>query len=183
VRSQRRGLIDERSVPPTTDIREAVEIKDVPEQLALLIRERADLDQLSGLIPAALAEVHSHMAAAGIAAAGPPLVLYGAMEDGMVDVEMGWPVEGRAPGAARVEGALLPACTMLVYEHRGHYRELGRAHQALWELVGREGLTVDSPPREVYVTDPQELPNPADWVTEIQFPLVRDEARIAALSR
>jgi effector-binding domain-containing protein len=103
-------------------------------------------------------------------------------DEGTVDVEMGWPVADRTRGAGRVEDALLPAATMLVYEHRGHYRELGRAHHALWELVEREGLTVDGPPREVYVTDPEELPDPAQWVTEIQFPLVRDEARLAALA-
>jgi len=33
----------------------------------------------------------------------------------------------------------------------------------------------------VYWTDPSELPI-ADWVTEIQFPIERDEARIPALA-
>jgi effector-binding domain-containing protein len=165
---------EEALVPPTMDIREAVEIKEVSDQPALLIRERAHLDQLNELIPAALAEVHGHVKAAGVAVAGPPVVLTPPWTTREWST---WRWAGRsrtalgAPVASRTQRCR-PG-TMLVYEHRGPYRELGRAHHALWELVEREGLTVDGSPREVYVTDPEEVPDPA---------LVRDEARIAELS-
>jgi effector-binding domain-containing protein len=169
-------------VSDALDVRNGIEIKDVPEQPALLVRERIRLDRLSDAIRTGLEEVAAQLRAEGIAPAGPPFVLYTSMEDGVVDVEIGGPVEGEARGAGRVEYSVLPAATMLTYRHQGHYQELGRVHQALWELVEREGVTVDGAPREVYVTDPEEVPDPAEWVTVIQFPIVRDDARIAALT-
>lgn len=170
-------------MPGTADIRSEVEVRDVAEQPMLLIREHAALDELSEVIPRAIDEVHAHMQAAGAAFAGPPVVLYPAMhDDGTVDLETGWPVERPASGGGRVEYATVPGGTMLVHTHRGPYDELNRAHRALWELIEREGLTVDGAAREVYLTDPAEVSDPADWVTEIQLPIVRDEARIAALA-
>jgi effector-binding domain-containing protein len=123
------------------------------------------------------------MESVGAAFAGPPVVLYQAMhDDGTVDVATGWPVEGQVPGGGRVEYATVPGGTTLVYSHRGPYDQLNRTHRALWELVEREGLTIEGAVREVYLSDPSEVPDPADWVTEIQMPIVRDEARIAALA-
>jgi AraC family transcriptional regulator len=100
----------------------------------------------------------------------------------MVGLETGWPVEGSFPGRGRVEFDTLPACTVLSYLHRGHYQELGRSYRALQALVEQEGLMLAGAPREIYPTDPKEVPDPIDWVTEIQLPIVRDEARIAALA-
>jgi effector-binding domain-containing protein len=170
-------------VSDALDVRDGIEIKDVLEQPALLVRERTRLDGLSDAIHTGIDEVAAQLRAKGIAPAGPPFVVYTSMEEGVLDVEIGGPVEGEAPGAGRVEYSVLPAATMLTYRHQGDYQELGRVHQALWELVEREGVTVDGAPREVYVTNPSEVPDPAEWVTEIQFPIVRDEARIAALTR
>jgi len=66
--------------------------------------------------------------------------------------------------------------------HRGHYRDLGRSYRALASFMEQEGFTGSGAPREIYETSPEEVPDPADWLTEIQLPIVRDEARIAALA-
>ena len=100
----------------------------------------------------------------------------------MVDVENAWTVDAEVPGSSRIEATTLPACTVLAYQHRGHYNELDRSYRALEALVESEGLSKAGEPREIYWTSPQELP-PEEWVTEIQFPIAQDEARIAALSR
>lgn len=87
-------------------------------------------------------------------------------EEGMVDIENGWRVPKGVPGSGRIEAATLPGCTVLSYRHRGHYQELDCSYRALEALVEREGLTKTAPPREIYWTNPEELP-PAEWVTEI----------------
>jgi effector-binding domain-containing protein len=175
---------EEELVPTTADIRDEVEVKDLPEQPALVIRERAPLEKLPEVIPAAIDEVHGHLQSVGAAFAGPPFVVcpYPG-EDGLIDLETGWPVSGPFPGGGRVEFTTLPACTVLAFWHRGHYQELGRSYQALEAILEREGLTVEGAPREIYETSPEEVPDPADWLTEIQIPIVRDEARLAALAR
>ena len=172
----------EKLVPDTVDIRDEIEIKDVPEQPVLVIRERAPLEKLSEVIPAAFEEIAKYLHERGLEPVGPPTTICPyADEDGMVDVENAWTVGGRVAGSGRIEATTLSACTVLAYKHRGQYNELDRSYRALEALVEREGLSKAGEPREVYWTDPEQLP-PEEWVTEIQFPIVRDEARMAALA-
>jgi effector-binding domain-containing protein len=165
------------TVPDSPDIRDAIEIKEVPAQAVLLIREHVRFHDLSDVIGRDLGEVFAHAQASGTGLAGPPFVLYPAMgDDGTGDVEIGIPVEEGAEGSGRIEYEVLPASTMLTYEHRGHYQELGDVHRALWQLVESEGLSVQGAPRELYLNDPEEQASPADWVTEVQLPVPRDAA-------
>lgn len=173
----------EETLVPIIDIRSEVEIKEVPDQPVLVIRERVPLERLPEVIPASIAEAHAHLEAVA-SFAGPPLIVCPFPdEDGMVELETCWPVSGEVPGAGRIEYAILPAATMLTYLHRGPYQELGSSYRAMQAVVDGEGLTVAGAPREIYLTSPVEVPDPADWLTEIQFPIVRDEARISTLAK
>ncbi|MGH3135255.1 MAG: MerR family transcriptional regulator [Gaiellaceae bacterium] len=174
---------EEELVPKLVDIRDEIEIKEVPAQPVLVIRERAAQEKLSEVIPAAFEQIAKYLHERGLEPVGPPTTICPyADEEGMVDVQNAWTTDRDVPGCGRIEAATLPACTMLAYEHRGHYNELDRSYRALQALVEEEGLTMAGEPREVYWSDPQEVLDPADWVTEIQFPIVRDEARIATLT-
>jgi DNA-binding transcriptional MerR regulator len=173
----------EALVPAAPDIRHEIDVKDVPEQPALVIRERAPLEKLPEIIPAAIDEVHARLQEVGAGFQGPPFVVCPFPDDdGLIALEIGWPVAEPVAGAGRVEATVLPACTVVSLLHRGHYQELDRTYRALDELVKREGLTTAGAPREIYETSPEEVPDPADWLTEVQLPIERDEVRIAALS-
>jgi effector-binding domain-containing protein len=172
---------EEELVSMPVDIWHEVEVKDVPDQRVLVIRERARQEALSDVIPAAIREVHLHMKALGATFAGPPFIVCPyADEEGFVDLEIGWPVSDELSGGGRIESSVLPGSTMLTYVHRGHYQELDRSYRALMTVIERGELTVTGAPREIYATDPEEAP-PEDWLTEIQFPIECDEARVAAL--
>lgn len=173
---------EEELVPTVADIRDEVEVKDVPDQLVLRIRERVSLERMSEIVPAAFEEIAAYLQECGLEPIGPPITICPyADEEGMVSVENAWPIVEEVSGEGRIEAATLPACTVLSYRHRGHYSELDRSYRALEALVERDGLTKAGEPREVYWTDPNELPV-EEWATEIQFPIVRDEARIAAFT-
>ncbi len=173
---------EEELVPEAIDIRGDIEIKEVPAQPVLLIRERAPLEKMSEVIPAAYAELESYLGELGIEPKGPPITVCPYADDeGMVAIQNSFPVEKGAPGRGRIEAATLPPCTVVAFEHRGHYNELDRSYRALTALVEQEHLELAGEPREIYWTAPDELP-PDEWLTEIQFPIVRDEARIAGLA-
>lgn len=173
---------EEELVPTAADIRGEIEIKDVPAQNVLVIRESAPQEKLPEIIPSAIREIHDYLEALGVAFAGPPYILCPyADDDGIVDLEVGWPVAEELAGHGRVEYAILPAATMLAYLHRGDYRELDRSYRALQRFLEHEELAMAGAPREIYLTSPDEVPV-EEWLTEIQFPIVRDEARIAALA-
>jgi len=174
---------EEELVPDTVDIRDAIEIKQVSAQQVLVIRERAPLEKMSEVIPAAFEAIARYLHERGLEPVGPPTTICPyADEAGMVDVENAWTVDCEVPESGRIEAATLPACTVLAHKHRGHYKELDRSYRALQTLVEEEGLTVAGEPREIYWSDPEKVADPADWVTEIQFPIEHDEAKIAALA-
>lgn len=173
---------EEELVPGIMDLGDEVEIKEVPAHPVLIIRERAPLEKMSEVIPAAYRELEDYLSELAIDPAGPPITVCPYADDeGMVSVENSFPVEKGVVGRGRIDADTLPACTVVALMHRGHYNELDRSYRALTAFVEREGLETAAEPREVYWTGPEDLP-PEEWLTEVQFPIVRDEARIAALT-
>ena len=176
-------LIDgeEKLVPDATDISHKVLVKEVPDTPVLVIREREPADRMSVVIPAAYAELEGYLDELGVEPTGPAITLCPYADDeGMVAVENSFPVAAGVPGRGRIEAAVLPGCTVLSLEHRGHYDELDRSYRALQAIVERTGLEVSGEPREIYWAGPEDLPVER-WLTEVQFPVVRDEARLATL--
>jgi AraC family transcriptional regulator len=89
----------------------------------------------------------------GIAMMGPPITRYTSWGPAMVTIQAGLPV---APGA---EG------------EGGPYDGLADAHAAVERWIDDNGLEPAGGPWEVYLTDPGEVPSPAEWKTEIVWPL------------
>jgi len=173
---------EEKLVPDTVDIREEIEIKEVPAQPVLVIREREPLEKMSEVIPSAYAELEGYMSELDIEPTGPPITVCPYADDeGMVAIQNSFPVGDGVPGRGRIEAFTLPACTVIAFKHRGHYNQLDHSYRALTALVEQEGLETVGEPREIYWTGPEDLP-PEEWLTEIQFPIARDEARIAGLA-
>ena len=136
---------------------------------------------MSQVIPAAYEELEEFMHEEGIEPIGPPITVCPyADDDGMVAIENSVPVLGEVLGRGRIESALLESCTVVAYDHWGHYDQLDGSYRALASFVERNGLVIAGEPREIYWTGPEDLP-PGEWRTEIQFPIVADEVKIAAL--
>ena len=51
------------------------------------------------------------------------------------------------------------------------YTELGRSYRLMSEAMERNGLTGIGPPREIYTTDPAQVPDPNDYETVIVWPI------------
>jgi DNA-binding transcriptional MerR regulator len=161
-------LIDgeEELVPDATRMEFRLEIKDVPERRVLLARERADVDSASEVIPRLIMETHARLQQAGGSFAGAPICVC-PFADGAAELAVGWPVgEQDVPGAET-----LPGGRALVLEHKGPYDQLGRSYRLMSEVMERQGLTPAGDPVEVYVTNPEEVPDPNDYVTVIEWPV------------
>ena len=70
-----------------------------------------------------------------------------------------------APGAA--SGG--PAAVAV---HAGPYDQLGETYAALERWIEANGLRTAGAPWESYITDPTDHPDPADWRTEIYWPVI-----------
>jgi effector-binding domain-containing protein len=58
-----------------------------------------------------------------------------------------------------------------VLEHVGPYEELARSYRLMSEAIEEHGFEPAGDPRELYHSDPAEVPDPNDYVTEIIWPI------------
>ena len=123
--------------------------------------------QLAQMLPA----VFQYAMKQGIEMVGPPATVYTEHGPGMVSFHAGMPVKAGATGADGIEVCVFPAGNAAVTIHNGSYDGLGDAHAAVEQYLHEHGLTKSGPPREVYLTDPGEVPNPDDWKTQVIWPV------------
>jgi effector-binding domain-containing protein len=89
-----------------------------------------------------------------------------------VDVEAGVPISKSIPDVGRVKVYELPgleqaACTI----YKGPYEGISDAYSALMAWIESNGYQITGPDRELYLTSPADTQDPAEYVTEIQFPV------------
>jgi effector-binding domain-containing protein len=179
-------LIDgeEELVPERTDVLFEMNVKEFEDQPVLSIRERVRADALKHVIPAAYEELFGYLGELGEEAVEPWTITVCpfADSDGMVEIDNNVCVAGPRPGRGRIESRILPACTAVCLMHRGPYDELSRSYRGLSEWIEHQGLTTAGAPREIYWTDPKKTPDPADYVTEIAWPIVPNREKLDALA-
>lgn len=105
---------------------------------------------------------------------------YGPGDDNGIDMAVGVTVPADFDGTVPVEDGLmmtvseLPAVErMACLIHQGSYGNLCETYQAFWRWIEANGYRIVDPCREVYLNDPDEVPE-AEWLTEIQYELVKD---------
>jgi effector-binding domain-containing protein len=118
----------------------------------------------------------------GLTPAGPPFLRYLVidMAKDMV-LQAGVPVSGAVEADGDLEAGTLPAGRYVTALHTGPYEKLYGATTHLLRWAGERGLHFDKHPSgagevwasrlEFYETDPTELPDPASWVTRLEFRL------------
>jgi effector-binding domain-containing protein len=150
-----------------------VVVKEVPAQRVATIRRHTSLAVIGKDVTEGFTEI---LAAVGRAGAGPVGPLFLVMHDVIDeetdgDVELCVPVAQPFQGGGEVRVADLPGGTVASTIHRGPYDEIGPAYHTITGWIQEHGHEFAGPSREVYVTEPQKTPDPADYVTEIQFPI------------
>ncbi|MEK6274587.1 MAG: MerR family transcriptional regulator [Actinomycetota bacterium] len=165
-------LIDgkEKLVPETKDlIRLELQIKEVPSRRVALVRERAHIDEMTKVVPAGIDRVAHTI---GMRHAGPPFCRCPfADPDGYLETEIGWPVDEDVDAESPVEITTYGATRALVMKHVGPYTELSRSYRLMAEAMDQHGLVSAGDPVEWYESDPEEVPDPKDYVTIIEWPI------------
>jgi effector-binding domain-containing protein len=150
-----------------------VEIKEVPAQFVVSIREHTPVSGMPELFQGAFGELFPYVFQMGARPAGPPLTIYHDQEfkEEDVDVEICVPVERLLEPSGRVTSRELPAGKVLSIMHAGPYDGVGEVYQALGAYQMEHGLEMAGPPREVYLVGPGQVEDPAEYRTEILWPI------------
>lgn len=163
-----------------------IEVRTLAATTTIAVRLETTTDQLASVFDVQMPRVGERLAAVGGAMAGPPFARYHHFGPDGVDVEIGIPVEstpaGLDPAGAEPDGRVgvssLPGGPVAVATHHGPYDALVTTYDALAAWIASErpgGLVAGDGPWEVYLTDPGSAPDPADWLTEVVWPLARAE--------
>lgn len=141
-----------------------------PEQPTAVMEGTMTVSEIGSWLGKVYGEVAIVLARQGAFPAGPPFARYNRMGDGEFDIEAGFPVAQPISGADEVNASTLPGGTMAVAMHTGSYDEMEAAYEAVYSWIDSQGGEPVGGPWEVYLTDPQENPDPSGWKTEIVAP-------------
>jgi DNA-binding transcriptional MerR regulator len=169
-------LIDgEEQLVPTEDkvqIRFEMEVREVPERRVAVVRERGHESEMSEVIPRQIETVGGYLKEIGARPLGAPICVCPFPDTGgMLSPETGWPVADNVQARPPIEVKTYPATRALVYKHVGPYEQLSRSYRLMAEVMERQGLTPTGEPIEIYESDPQEVTDPNEYVTFIEWPI------------
>lgn len=147
------------------------EIRFVPRQDTAVIHLRCDLAEISTVMGEAFGTVFEAVARAGGAPAGEVFARYFEWAGETIDFECGITVQSPFGGDDVVKASEIGGCEAAVAMHMGPYEELSKTYQALRTWIERQGRRPSSMMWEVYLTDPEQEPDPALWQTEVFQPV------------
>ncbi|MEA3401786.1 MAG: GyrI-like domain-containing protein [Armatimonadota bacterium] len=147
-------------------------LKDVEPQRVASLRQ---IKPTYGHVAEMFGEIMPFLGASGVQFAGPPLALYHDEEykESDVDIEVAVPIVGETPEHEHIRTRELPGGTMAAAVHRGPFEGVHGAYEALMKWIEANGYEIAGPSREVYLTDPDEVADPSQNVTEVQIPVTR----------
>ena len=145
----------------------------------IAVRHQTTPGELSALFDTELPRVALRMDEVGAVMAGPPFARYHAFGPDRVDVELGAPIAAVPPDLAAVSGrpdgvigaSSLPGGEVAVAVHAGPYDTLAATYDGLRAAILAGGRIPGDAPWEVYLTDPAQVPDAAEWLTEVLWPL------------
>ena len=153
------------------------EIVEVGERPYVALRGKVAMDGIAAFADR-LREVIDWLAAHEIVPNDAPFFKYDVvdMEAGLV-MEIGFPVDDLHHGEGEIVTGVLPAGRYASVNYHGHPDGLLDATRELLDWASAEGLEWDAvgdnwtARLEIYKSDPREVPDMADWDTELQFKL------------
>lgn len=148
-----------------------ITIQDIDEITLLFKEARCRHADIGAVLGECLPAVFRYVTESSIQMVGPPMTVYMHWGPGMVTLRAGLPVAAGASGQDDIESMVLPAGRGAVTVHVGPYEGLGLAHAAIETFIHEQQLASAGPLREVYLTDPGEVPNPDEWRTQILWPI------------
>lgn len=154
-------------------------IKEYGGGYYLFTTTASKIDELGEKMGPMLGKIHGFMQQNKIQQSGMPFTIYNEWDEmnGTTIFSPAIPVKERI---IITEGDVLcgymESLSAIKVVLKGNYNYLGEAHQKALDYIKDNKLVLNTkqPMFEVYANDPGEFPNPADWMTEIYYPIFRD---------
>jgi len=151
---------------------EGMQIKELPPQPVLSIREKVPIEKLGEFFGISFSKLFPYMAAMGEAPIGPPFALYHSepTAEGF-DVEVCVPTPVVVKPTDDIASYELAGGRFLSAFHMGAYEDFVATYKEMMAWLSSEGYRVAGPSREVYVVGVGQVDNPSEYITEILLPV------------
>ena len=149
----------------------SIERRELTPAHVLVVRARCGRHELAQTMGECFGKAYPYAMQTGVPLAGRPFTRYLSTGPGLFTIESGCVLAAAAPGSGEVEAATLPGGSAAVAMHGGSYDTLGETYAEMERWMEKNGMRPGGAPWESYITDPAEHPDPADWRTEIYWPL------------
>lgn len=149
-------------------------IQTMEEQPTLVVWGKVVIADMPQFLGRAFHATATHAAAIGAEIVGPPFARYRALGElqESFEVEAGFPVRGDAGSSEEVDVSSLPAGPVAVAVHVGPYEAMVPTYDALARFLDDQHAEPLGPAWEVYLSDPNQEPDPVAWRTEIVQPFM-----------
>lgn len=145
--------------------------KQIDETPFLYMRKQSKPEEIADALASMFVPVFEYATTNGIPFAGYPTARYVSFGPGLITIEAGMPVAGVAEGTEAIMVGSLTGGDVVSTVHKGSYDTLNLGHEAIQRWMEENNEEANGAPWEVYVTDPGEVPDPAEWLTELVHPL------------
>ena len=145
-----------------------VQLVEVPMMYLLSIRKKVQVDDYPREYASCFGKLFKNIAVGRLTMAGPPMALFHSAEftpDGL-DTEFAIPVKEYATGTRDFNPGL---CVKTVV--RGAYSELSSVYAKQREWAEKEGFKCNNALYETYVTDPSQIADEEENITEVYYPV------------
>lgn len=150
------------------------EIKKQQAQPVMSIRTRTSMQNLPLVLGKGFGDVVNYIIGQGAQPQGPPFVAYYNLDMENLDIEIGFPVAKKLPGAGEIKPGKIPAGKVASCVYTGPYgEEMKAAYDALHKLMAEKGYESTGTVYEIYYNSPMDTP-PSELKTMIIFPLKGD---------
>jgi effector-binding domain-containing protein len=128
-------------------------------------------EQIQQSMHGALGEVTDLLKEQGIPVTGPWFAHHHRRPTDTFDFDVCFPIAGTIQPSGRVENGETPATEVLRTVYRGPYDGLPRAWPEFVEWIEANEYKTRGDAYEVYTVGPREESDPANWQTEMNYPL------------
>ncbi len=164
-------LLDEQMKALPLDL-DKPEILDLPAVKVARIHVTAPAGQIMVAMNEGLRELRGVLADQGVTPAGAWLTHHLKIPDGTFDFEICFPISSDVKPEGRVVMGEIPAARTARTTYRGDYAGLGEAWGQFMNWIESQPVKAAPDLWEVYAVGPEASPNPADWQTQLNRPLL-----------
>jgi DNA-binding transcriptional MerR regulator len=164
---------------PRGEVEATISHRTVPQTSAAAITAVIDVADAGPWYQAALAELHTTLAARAMPASGAPGGIYATElftdERGQATVFI--PCTAQLRPIGRVEPFVVPAAELAITVHEGPHHDIDRAYGALATHVTQHAIATEGPIREYYLRNRYDTSDESAWRTEIGWPIFQTSGR------